>query len=264
MMMNLLKNSDWAFLLDFVSPSFFKVIPPMELVANATALAKRTREPKLYSMAVLDMKNCLTDVMPDLHLVEGTMGQRGAIPSSAVSNFNQCDAEQKRKVAEHIVEIYFAQILSGKMVLLDVRLSRFAVEGSNLYWSPAPLLGLFSEKFLLSMGNLYRGYYGSNPELMKSALKDVGLDWAHDVFIAHFGEGDQTEVKFALAHFVRTFHDVFVRCKAERKSLGGEFVQLGVLLGLMYESLESLGQPVNVRSAFLRAQSSNSVSGSGI
>ncbi|MFZ9521076.1 MAG: hypothetical protein ACO3A4_11430 [Silvanigrellaceae bacterium] len=256
MLINLLKNSDWAFLLDFVSPSFFKVIPPMELIANATALAKRTRDPQLYTTAVSDMRRCLTDVIAGMNLVEGSMSHRGAVPISAVCDFSNCDSELKRQLADHIVEIYFAQILSGKTVLLDVRLSRFALEDSNLYWSPAPLLGVFSEKFQQAMADLYRGYYGGDPELMKNALKDIGLDWAYDVFIAHFGEGDQTEVRFSLAHFVRTFHDVFVRCKAQGKSLGGEFVQLGVLLGLMYESLESLGQPVNVRAAFLRVQAS--------
>ncbi|NBW81588.1 hypothetical protein EBR21_07525, partial [bacterium] len=166
MLMNLLKNSDWAFLLDFVSPSFFKVIPPMELLANATALAKRTRDPKLYSTALLDMKHCLTDVIPELSLIEGSMSQRGSIPSAAVCDFHNHDDALKRLLAERIVEIYFAQILWGKTVLLDVRISRFAVDGSNLYWSPAPLLGVFSENFRRSMGNLYRGYYGGDADLM--------------------------------------------------------------------------------------------------
>ena len=41
-------------------------------------------------------------------------------------------------------------------------------------------------------------------------------------------------------------------CKKNRKNLRGEFVQLGVILGLMYESLEKLGVSVDVRSAFMR------------
>jgi len=48
MIVDLLKKSDWAFLLDFVSPAFFKVIPPLQLINNATAMAKRTQDKALY------------------------------------------------------------------------------------------------------------------------------------------------------------------------------------------------------------------------
>ena len=43
-----------------------------------------------------------------------------------------------------------------------------------------------------------------------------------------------------------------MKCKAEKKNLKGEFVQLGVILGLMYESLERLNVSVDVRAAFIR------------
>ncbi len=252
MFMNLLKNSEWAFLLDFVSPAFFKVIPPLELINNATALAKRTRDQALYQNVVGDLNSHFESNLPDVRIVMGTMTHKGEFPQSSVSDFSSADESVRKAVAARIVEIYFSQILAGRAVLLDVRLNRFARQDEKLLWSPAPLLGVFSDEFMQAMGELYTGYYGTQPERMKQALRTIGLDWAYDAFIAHFGEGDQTDVRFTMSHFVHTFHDIFMRCKTNRKNLRGEFVQLGVILGLMYESLETLGVSVDVRSAFFR------------
>lgn len=252
MLNHLLKNSDWAFLLDFVSPSFFKVIPPLELMSNATALAKRTRDKTLFQESVKSMSEHFGRVLPNITIEAGAMTHAPGKPQQTSLELKNLDELRRREVATRIVEIYFAQILSRKTVLLDVRLSRFSHQEAGLLWTPAPLLGSFSDDFLSSMGELYKGYYGSNSVQMKKALKDIGLDWAYDVFLAHFGEGDQSEVRFTMAHFVHTFHQIFMMCKSERKSLKGEFVQLGVILGLMYESLETLNVSVDVRSAFFR------------
>ncbi|NBX17625.1 MAG: hypothetical protein EBR09_09690 [Proteobacteria bacterium] len=250
--MSLLKNSEWAFLLDFVSPAFFKVIPPVELFSNATALAKRTRDHKFYEVMISDVGGHFAQVLPEVKVIAGTMTHCGSFPSPHVTDLVNAGEAARKHVASRIVEIYFAQILAGRAVFLDVRLNRFAVQDSVVYWSPAPLTGVFSDEFLAAMGELYKGYYGGEPERMKSALSTIGLDWAYDVFIAHFGEGDQSDVRFAMSHFVHTFHDIFMLCKKNRKNLRGEFVQLGVILGLMYESLERLGVSVDVRSAFMR------------
>lgn len=252
MLMHLLKNSDWSFLLDFVSPAFFKVIPPMELVNNASALAKRTRDQHLYQTSVQAAAVYLGRFMTDLQVVPGTMTRRGDVPGLVEADVVRIEEHKRVQLATRIVEIYFAQILTRQTVLLDVRLSRFAHTDEGVWWSPAPLMGVFSDSFLNAMSELYQGYYGSNPEQMKKALRELQLDWAHDVFIAHFGEGDQSAVRFTMSHFVQTFHEVFTLCKNKRQSLRGEFVQLGVILGLMYESLEKLNVTVDVRSAFQR------------
>ena len=259
MLMNLLKNSDWAFLLDFVSPAFFKVIPPFELIGNATALAKRTRDPELYRSAVSGLQSHFTRALSDTKIIAGGMTQAGEFPAGVLTELKTADEKVRIELATRIVEIYFAQILAKQTLLLDVRLTRFAVDGQNILWSPAPLLGVFSDDFLNAMGELYTGYYCGRPEQMRSALKKINLDWAHEVFISHFGDGNQTAVKFTMAHFVHTFHEIFMLCKSERKNLKGEFVQLGVLLGLMYESLESLNVAVDVRSAFHRVLKSRDI-----
>ncbi|MEN9808580.1 MAG: hypothetical protein RLZZ488_147 [Pseudomonadota bacterium] len=259
MLMNLLKNSEWSFLLDFVSPAFFKVIPPFELIGNATALAKRTRDPELYRSALGGMQSHFARSLPDTRIIAGGMTQAGELPAGVVTDFKTADEMIRVEMATRIVEIYFAQILAKQTLLLDVRLTRFARDGQNILWSPAPLLGVFSDDFLNAMGELYTGYYCGRPEQMKSALKKINLDWAHEVFISHFGDGNQTAVRFTMAHFVHTFHEIFMLCKSERKNLKGEFVQLGVLLGLMYESLESLNVAVDVRSAFHRVLKSRDI-----
>lgn len=250
MLSQLLKKSDWAFLLDFVSPAFFKVIPPLELINNATSLAKRSQDRRLYQNSLATFSNRAAQMFPCLRTIEGQMQRRGFEIESFTNSSTTLEARQN--LANLIVELYFAQLYSKESFFLDVRLSRFAIEDEDILWSPAPLLGVFSNEFSESMCSLYEGYYNNKHDQMKSALKALNLDWAYDVFVHHFGEGDQTSVSFSMVHFVHTFHEIFMRCKAEKKSLHGEFVQLGVVLGLMYESLESIGLPVDVRSAFFR------------
>lgn len=250
MFTHLLKKSDWAFLLDFVSPAFFKVIPPLELVSNASALAKRTQDKELYRRAILATREQISKTVPEIQLLEGQMSHghrdvRGFHPEAATD-------EQRRALAQRIVEIYFAQIFLHQTVFLDLRLSRFSENGTEWIWSPAPLLGVFTSDFLNSMAALYDAFYGNKPAQMHEALRKLGMEWAFEVFMEHFGEGDQTSVKFTMSHFVHTFHEIFMKCKAEKKNLKGEFVQLGVILGLMYESLERLNVPVDVRAAFNR------------
>jgi hypothetical protein len=250
MIYNLLKKSDWSFLLDFVSPAFFKVIPPLELLSNATALAKRSQETALYRRAQNDLTAKTEKLFLHLKCVDGTIQLRrmeeGLLPVA------QASLEKKQRLAQILVELYFAQFYAKEAFFLDFRLSQFALKDEFFIWSPAALLGVFSPAFSAAMRNLYAGYYGNNPDLMKAALTELNLDWAFDVFIHHFGEGEQTEVHFKVSHFVETFHEIFMLCKVKKKSLRGEFVQLGVVLGLMYDSLETLGVPLNVRSAYVR------------
>lgn len=251
MLSKLLQKSDWAFLLDFVSPAFFKVIPPLELISNATAMAKRSQDVALYRAAQRALSQRTFDLFPDLRFVEGQMHRSGFEGESFA--VDAASREVREVLAARIVELYFAQLYSRDAYFFDLRLSRFAHQEDVFCWSPAPLLGVFSVDFSRSMYSLYEGYYGDDHGKMKEALKELNLDWAYDVFIHHFGEGDQTSVQFTMSHFIHTFHEIFVRCKSEKKSLRGEFVQLGVVLGLMYESLETLNVPVDVRAAFRKA-----------
>jgi hypothetical protein len=252
MIIDLLKKSDWAFLLDFVSPAFFKVIPPLQLLSNATAMAKRTQDKGLYHEGLAATQQALAGHFPELEMVPGHMGP----PAAMGVRIEDLSEDERRMLARGVVEIYFSQILLGQTVFLDLRLSRFSYSSGKWTWSPAPLLGVFEPVFLRSMAELYEGFYGNRPEQMRAALKQLGMDWAFDVFMEHFGEGDQTAVHFTMSHFVQTFHEIFMKCKEEKRNLKGEFVQLGVILGLMYESLERLNVPVDVRGAYARVAGS--------
>lgn len=248
MLHRLLKQSDWSFLLDFVSPAFFKIIPPLELVGQATALAKRTKSASLYNSLVANF--CLSERVTVLS--SGMKLEEGQRPSA---HLNDLSPRERSELAALIVDLYFAQLYAGRNMLLDLRLSRFHCSQGAWSWSPAPLIGEFDPEFLNAMCRLYEGFYFENREMMTHALGDLGLEWAFDTFIHHFGEGDQTCVEFKISHFVQTFHDIFMSAKEKKKSLKGDFVQLGVALGLMYETLEKLGKPVDVRASFQRIHS---------
>lgn len=250
MLHRLLKQSDWSFLLDFVSPAFFKIIPPLELAGQATALAKRTKNQNLYGTLIQNFS--LGD---ELTLVASGMKHDVATQSDPL--LSALSKEMRSQLARLIVDIYFAQLYSGQHVLLDLRLGRFRLNDGRWIWSPAPLIGEFHTEFLDAMCRLYEGFYFDNQALMLEALTELELEWAYDTFIHHFGEGDQSCVEFKISHFVQTFHDIFMSCKERKKSLRGDFVQLGVTLGLMYDSLEKLEVPVDVRSSFRKIHAKN-------
>ena len=108
------------------------------------------------------------------------------------------------------------------------------------------------------MRRLYRGFYAGADEEFHAGLDALGLEPAADLFLRHFGEGDQTAVEFEMAQFTKSFHDVFVRCRDHGVRLHRNFVPLGVHLAALYEHLEPLRVPLDVRSAFLLAASEQS------
>ena len=87
----------------------------------------------------------------------------------------------------------------------------------------------------------------------RKALAALHLDAAADLFLDHFGAGEQTAVRFEMAHFTRSFHAVFVRCRERGVQLHPNFVPLGVYLAALYEHLEGLDVPLDVRAAFAAA-----------
>jgi hypothetical protein len=107
--------------------------------------------------------------------------------------------------------------------------------------------------FLDAIRRMYRGFYAGEDAAFHTALTDLHLDVAADLFLDHFGSGDQSAVRFEMAHFTRSFHAVFLRCREHGVRLHPDFVALGVYLAALYEHLESLDVPLDARRAFAAA-----------
>ena len=67
--------------------------------------------------------------------------------------------------------------------------------------------------------------------------------------------GQQDLVTFKMKDFLADFHDIFLLCRDRKIVLQADFLRLGIYLSLLYEHLERLGRPQNVRQAFLEVVS---------
>lgn len=109
MFIHLLKKSDWAFLLDFVSPAFFKVIPPLELVSNASALAKRTQDKELYRRAIIAMREQISKTVPEIQLLQGQMshGHSDVLGFNRIQQRKSSDAHWHSELSRSILLRFF-------------------------------------------------------------------------------------------------------------------------------------------------------------
>jgi hypothetical protein len=87
-------------------------------------------------------------------------------------------------------------------------------------------------------------------DVFDEALRRLDLDAARDVFLAHFGDGEQRSVRFRTESFHASFHEAFVRCRDAGRSLHPDFVALGIYLACLYDGLEALERPFDVRAAY--------------
>lgn len=244
MIFSLIKNSEWGYLLDFVSPSFFKVMP-------TRALASQVKE--LVANAV--KKKDFSDFMNHMSFLENQKDiQISFDPKSQTQNdFKDLKNLQKKKIGETLLKIYFSQIFTSQKVCLDLRLQGMnfdlSTNHTNMTWNPARLWCEWDEDFLKSLRKLYSGFYFDKMKDFDEALKELNLFSAKNLFLQHFGS-DQNEIAFRIKDFISTFHKVFLNCKKNHVRLHKNFLCLGIYIATLYESLEFLNQRFDVKKCF--------------
>ena len=235
------QNTEWRQLLDFVSPSLFDVMPfrallkqGRELGANATS--RRTGEVREALQKRLDAAGIPVQLGPNRRL---------ETPAPEV----------RRALGQRALEVYFAQIFGGEESFLDLRLACWSQSAPDAtpVWAPRALWLRWAPDFLAGVRDLYRGFYEEDDRAYARGVEALGLGEAGDLLRRHFGEGDQTRVRFESKVFQTTFHEVFVRCRDQGITLHRNFLALGVYLATLYDLLEGLDEAFDVRSAFLRA-----------
>jgi len=242
MLLRSLRGTEWSQLVDYVSPSFFEVLPARvlwtalrELGGNA-ADGERFRVTQRAAQRGLAELGCLVEIGPDL--VEGP------------TDVDALDEAARRARGQRVLHLYFAQLLGSPDALLDLRASRFRGGAGPLVWSPRPLWLRWDPAFLEGLRDLYGGFYGDDDGRFRAALEALDIDPAEDVFRAHFGADDQRAVRFEAAAFQATFHEAFVRCRDAGVRLHPNFLALGIYLGCLYDHLEALGLALDVREAW--------------
>lgn len=235
-------SDDWTPFLDFVSPSFFDVVPlrgllgqGRELVANATSREGR-----------VDLESRVAEALRrrgvELELGPGASRSRG-LP----------EGEAARSRGQRVLELYFTQLFACDGTLLDLRPGSFAESAATTHWTPGPYYVRWEPSFLEGLRQVYEGFYGDDDRVFDEGLERLGLQDSKDLFRRHFGGGDARAVRFDRESFVSTFHDVFLRCRDEGVSLHRNFLPLGLYLACLHEHLGQLGGSYDVAEAFARA-----------
>lgn len=246
MFLRMLRATEWGQLLDFVSPSFFEVLSVRGLAGASRDLIASTRDDAGMREIARGMAERIA-----VRAIPIRLDLERGRESSGAGQRSSDDARIVR--GQLVLRLYFEQILGAKAALLDLRGSHFAMRSDTLVWSPARGFVRWDPVFLDAVRRMYRGFYTDDDAAFRAALAALHLEAAADLFLDHFGVGEQTAVRFEMAHFTRSFHAVFVRCRERGVQLHPNFVALGVYLGALYEHLEGLDVPLDVRAAFAEA-----------
>lgn len=238
----LVRGTDFRDFADFVSPAFFDVMPATKLAATATTLVRDYGRKSAFEEAVRHRRRALAPVALTVDV------------DASAQDWTQSEAEGRIAVGQSVLEIYFRQLMDPDgPTLLNLGQSRFALVDGQPVWRPTRGHYRWPEAFRKALSNVYRTFYGGSGEQLAQALEPLNLAPAADIFGAHFGDGDQRAVRFDMKHFVRSFHGVFVCCKENGLRLDPAFLPLGLYLATMYETLQAVGLPLDVRAAYERA-----------
>ncbi len=233
-----LSVGDLGRLKDFVSPSFFDVVPARVLWSEGRRLLASRRDAAGFSRVVEQLQSVASGPPVGLELVDPqTLGQTAA-------------HEDPKRQGETVLRLYFAQLAHLDHAALDLRHANFRWNGDHLRWAPPPLWVQWDADFIRGIRDLYSGFYRDDDPLFRDAARRLNLTPAVDLFVEHFGTGDQRSVLFEQDAFKDSFHSVFVRCRDAGQALSPGFISLGVMLGALYEHLSTLEVPLDVRGAF--------------
>jgi hypothetical protein len=244
MLTQILKSAEWREFADFVSPALFRVMPVARAWRVVNTLRKNRQNDLLRQSATDQRRRSLESARLGIAL-EG-IAPRPPAPAPLGAHL---DPERH---AQTIVQLYFHQLFTDDLTLLDLRPRGFDTHDGALMWCPAPWLWRWEASFIGSLRDVYRGFYAGDDELFRDGLRRLHLEPAEDIFRRHFG-ANQAQVRFSSKDFVSTFHDVFLCCRKHGLTLDPSFLPLGLYLATLYEHLESLGVPVDVRRAFADA-----------
>lgn len=238
MLWTLIKQTEWRPFLDLLSPSFFRVVPAGPLFKELGRLASLYRSAGSFEEATAHRAASLARAGLPIRLVTRAQPLGSTTPRDAGAR------------GQRVLELYFHQVFSDGLVLLDLRRERFAEEASGLAWSPSGALADWSPTFRGAVRALYRGFYQGDDALFREGLATLGLAQAEGQLRSQFGEGQQRAVRFSLQDFQKKFQDVFTRCQDTGSRIDTGFLSLGLYLATLYEHLDALGEPFDARAAF--------------
>ena len=250
LLMRLIRATGFKRFAAFVSPAFFDVVPTGAMLQRARRLLSDYRDAQGFAEAVEARRRSLDAASIGVALTTVRAAEPG--PTRPLADLATAD---RRSVGEAVLRLYFHQLMTDGPTLLDLSAGRFGrgTPQRGVEWRVRAGYAVWDVRFQSAIRQVYRGFYTDDARAMNDGLEALGLGSAALLFRRHFGDGDQTAVEFSVDHFVSSFHSVFMHCKEHGIRLAPDFLPLGIYLATLYETLEQLGVPLDVRSAFHRA-----------
>jgi hypothetical protein len=237
MLRQLLGESQWSDVREFVSPKMFKVVP----LTKATGQLRRITSNYLDDDGFEKALNHRGGWLEQRHLpIQLTRQPSVPLGDGALEG-------------AQVIELYFHQIFYGDITVLDVRYDRFGGVDGHVEWAPQPFYYRWEPDFLEAARNMYLGFYLEGDKRFEEGVATMGLSCAQDVFLEHFGGGDQHTVSFQIEAFVDTFRRTIQRCKAAGEKAHPNLIPFGMYIVTLYDHLETLGGAYDVRGAFFEA-----------
>ena len=240
MLRAVVKGTDWSQLTEYLSPVFFQIVPPIGMAQKLKSMVSGYMSPSKFQEIAARVNGALENSPLNVRIDNlNRVGMKVEIPAPG----------PEIKPGDVLLRLYFWQIFALDEALLDFRSKAFPQPQNVNAWHPSPLFTRWDPKFISAARNLYLGFYTDRTDLMDDALAHLGLTAGKSVLLKHFGE-NQDRVRFEMASFRATFHEVFLACKQARSRMHPDFLALGGMLACLYEHLEQLGGTYNVRQAF--------------
>jgi len=241
-----LRGTEWSQLADYVSPSFFEVLRPRQILGRVRELVANASDKEGFARAAARTGEALAARGVPVDVTTEGLGESQALAPGSEA--------ERRALGQRVLETFFAQLLGAETAILDLRPGRFTGSAAEPRWAPQPFWVAWDPEFLAALRELYAGHYEGDDARFQDALVRLDLEPAEDVFRAHFGEGDdQRAVRFRARDFHETFHEAFVRCRDAGASLHPDFLSLGIALACLYDHLETLDLAFDVRAAWEHA-----------
>lgn len=245
-----LRGTEWSQLVDFLTPAFFDVMPVRSLLSQGRELLGNARDTETF--------RSLQARTRELARARGRPWRIVHPDALGPVVRDEPSEDERRQLGAQVLRLYFDQLYARDAALLDLRAGAFHFDRSSgeVVWAPRSFYVRWQSDFLSALRTMYRGFYREDHGLFMEGVERMALAPAAGVLLEHFGTGDQTAVRFRTAEFHATFHNVFVRCREEGLVLHRNFIALGIYLACLYDLLESLELPFDVRSAFDASQAS--------
>lgn len=235
---NLLRSvhgKDWAQFLDYISPTFFEVVPTLEIARLSTQMGRNFA--KRHHSEEEEATRALIHVL--------------GLPVEFRNDKDSCEMlpSLSRRERGHIVlSLFFGQILGLDKAWLDLRLSTFEMLSRECIWKPLPWIMEWDHDFLWAIRDSLYGLFQDDRERFTKGMDALRLGQSADFIFDQLNE--RKAVHFSLKNFRETLHVIFMACKNAKIKIHSNFFPLALLVASMWEHLDRLDESYHVHSVF--------------